>query len=72
MRAVAQRVAHASATVDGETTGAIGRGVVVLLGVTHGELGRGGFLPVAVPRGRRRLGHAFARGTGAGLPSGRD
>ena len=49
MRAVAQRVAHASATVDGETTGAIGRGVVVLLGLTRGKRGGGGFVPAAPP-----------------------
>ena len=37
MRAVVQRVSEASVTVDGEITGAIGMGVVVLLGVTHGD-----------------------------------
>ena len=37
MRAVVQRVTHASVTVEGEVTGAIGKGVVVLLGVTHGD-----------------------------------
>ena len=37
MRAVVQRVTHASVTADGEVTGAIGKGVVVLLGVTHGD-----------------------------------
>ena len=37
MRAVVQRVTYASVTVDGEVVGAIDRGVVVLLGVTHGD-----------------------------------
>ena len=37
MRAVVQRVTHASVTVDGETIGAIGKGVVVFLGVTHAD-----------------------------------
>ena len=37
MRAVVQRVTHASVTVDGEVVGAIDRGVVVLVGVTHGD-----------------------------------
>lgn len=35
MRAVVQRVAGASVTVDGKVVGAIDRGVMVLLGVTH-------------------------------------
>jgi hypothetical protein len=35
MRAVVQRVARASVTVDGEVVGAIARGFMVLLGVTH-------------------------------------
>jgi D-tyrosyl-tRNA(Tyr) deacylase len=39
MRAVVQRVSRASVTVDGEVTGTIGKGVVVLLGVTHGDTG---------------------------------
>ncbi len=34
MRAVIQRVAQASVTVDGETVGAIGRGLAVLIGVS--------------------------------------
>jgi D-tyrosyl-tRNA(Tyr) deacylase len=37
MRAVVQRVSRASVTVDGEIVGAIGRGVLILLGVTHDD-----------------------------------
>jgi D-tyrosyl-tRNA(Tyr) deacylase len=37
MRAVVQRVTQARVTVDGETVGEIGAGLVVLLGVTHGD-----------------------------------
>ncbi len=37
MRAVIQRVSEASVTVDGRVVGAIGRGYLVLLGVTHGD-----------------------------------
>ncbi len=37
MRALVQRVSRASVEVDGVTVGAIGRGLVVLLGVTHGD-----------------------------------
>ena len=35
MRALVQRVARAEVRVDGATTGAIGAGLLVLLGVTH-------------------------------------
>ena len=35
MRALIQRVSQASVTVDGDVVGAIGQGVVVLVGVTH-------------------------------------
>ncbi len=37
MRAVVQRVSRAAVTVDGETVGAIGTGVLVLLGVAPGD-----------------------------------
>ncbi|MBI4884465.1 MAG: D-tyrosyl-tRNA(Tyr) deacylase [Actinobacteria bacterium] len=39
MRAVVQRVTSASVTVDGEVVGAIGRGLCVLVGVTHDDTG---------------------------------
>jgi D-tyrosyl-tRNA(Tyr) deacylase len=35
MRALLQRVSRASVTVDGQVVGRIGRGFVVLLGITH-------------------------------------
>ena len=38
MRALVQRVTRASVTVEGEVTGAIGVGLVVLLGATHGDV----------------------------------
>lgn len=37
MRAVLQRVSRASVTVDGEVTGSIGRGILVLLGVAGSD-----------------------------------
>ena len=37
MRAVVQRVTSADVTVDGSRVGAIGRGLCVLLGVTHDD-----------------------------------
>ena len=37
MKAVIQRVSRALVVVDGETIGAIGRGLLVLLGVAHGD-----------------------------------
>jgi D-tyrosyl-tRNA(Tyr) deacylase len=37
MRALLQRVSQARVVVEGQVIGAIGRGVVVLLGVTHGD-----------------------------------
>ena len=37
MRAVVQRVREARVTVDGATVGAIGRGLCVLVGVTHDD-----------------------------------
>ena len=37
MRAVVQRVTEGSVSVDGQIVGAIERGIVVLVGVTHGD-----------------------------------
>lgn len=37
MRALVQRVARAAVRVDGEVVGSIGPGMLVLLGVTHGD-----------------------------------
>ncbi|WP_321474188.1 D-aminoacyl-tRNA deacylase [uncultured Paludibaculum sp.] len=37
MRAIVQRVKKASVEVDGRITGSIGQGILVLLGVTHGD-----------------------------------
>ncbi|MBI5168867.1 MAG: D-tyrosyl-tRNA(Tyr) deacylase [Candidatus Eisenbacteria bacterium] len=42
MRALVQRVSRASVTVDGRVTGAIGRGLLVLLGATHDDSEEGG------------------------------
>ena len=37
MRIVIQRVNHASVTVEGETVGAIGKGLMVLVGAQEGD-----------------------------------
>jgi D-aminoacyl-tRNA deacylase len=37
VRALVQRVSRAAVRVDGETTGAIGPGLLVLLGITHDD-----------------------------------
>lgn len=39
MRALIQRVSRASVTIEGEVRGKIGRGFLVLLGVTEGDTG---------------------------------
>lgn len=40
MRIVIQRCTHASVSVDGETISSIGRGIMVLVGVEHGDTGQ--------------------------------
>jgi D-tyrosyl-tRNA(Tyr) deacylase len=42
MRAVIQRVRHAKVTVDGEVTGEIGPGLLILLGVKDGDAEKDG------------------------------
>jgi D-aminoacyl-tRNA deacylase len=42
VRALVQRVTRASVTVDGELVSAIGPGLLVLLGITHGDTERDG------------------------------
>ena len=37
MRAVVTRVREASVTIDGEVTGQIGKGFLILLGITHDD-----------------------------------
>ena len=37
MRALIQRVSHASVTVDAQTISSIGKGLLILLGVGHGD-----------------------------------
>lgn len=37
MKAVVQRVSHAAVSASGEVAGRIGRGFLILLGVTHGD-----------------------------------
>lgn len=37
MKIVIQRVSHATVEVEGKTIGAIGPGVLVLIGITHGD-----------------------------------
>lgn len=37
MRVLLQRVAHASVTVDGEVTGSVGSGLLLLLGIAEGD-----------------------------------
>jgi D-tyrosyl-tRNA(Tyr) deacylase len=37
MRALIQRVSHASVTVDQQTISSIGKGLLILLGVGHGD-----------------------------------
>ncbi len=41
MKAIIQRAARGSVTIDGETVGSIGQGYVVLLGVREGDTGEG-------------------------------
>ena len=37
MRALLQRVTHASVTVEGQIVGEIGPGLLILLGIGHGD-----------------------------------
>ena len=37
MRVLLQRVSQASVTIDGETVGRIGRGILLLVGITHSD-----------------------------------
>jgi D-tyrosyl-tRNA(Tyr) deacylase len=37
MKAIVQRVSNSRVVVEGETVGAVGAGVMILLGVTHGD-----------------------------------
>ena len=37
MRALLQRVTHASVTIDGQIVGEIGHGLLILLGISHGD-----------------------------------
>jgi len=37
MRALIQRVSHASVTVEGKTISSIGKGLLILLGIGHGD-----------------------------------
>ena len=68
MRAVVQRVSSASVTVDGEVVGAIGAGLVVLVGVTHtDDLGKAAALARKVHELRILEGQRSAADAGASL-----
>lgn len=53
MRAVVQRVKNASVSVEGETIGAIGRGLLVFLGVEEGDTQKDGDYIVSKVSGLR-------------------
>ncbi len=61
MRALVQRVSSASVTVDGERIATIGEGLLVLLGVTHGDDGAVADRMAAKLRGLRLFPDAAGR-----------
>ena len=56
MRVVIQRVSEASVTVDQQTVGAIGQGLMVLLGVAQGDRAAAALALLPPPKHRLREG----------------